>query len=72
MRITFERILAISRMEFGMSVNKECRHGVKWSCHCAQCEFALALETEVRYGRDVDEARKVIEEAQKREWEGEK
>ncbi|MBR8182163.1 hypothetical protein KDW54_07110 [Burkholderia ambifaria] len=46
----------------------ECSHGVKWSCHCAKCEFALALETEVRHGREVDEARRVIEEAQKRAW----
>jgi hypothetical protein len=72
MHHTFQRILAISRMEFGMPVNEECRHGVKWSCYCAQCEFALALETEVRHGREVDEARKVIEEAQKREWEASK
>lgn len=49
-----------------------CKHGIAWRCHCAKCEFALALEIEVRHGREVDEARKVIEEAQKREWEGTK
>ncbi|WP_157129857.1 hypothetical protein [Burkholderia pseudomallei] len=69
MHAAFERILAISRVEFDMPVNEECRHGVKWSCHCAQCDFALALKTEVRHGREVDEARKVIEEAQAKGFE---
>jgi hypothetical protein len=50
-------------------MNESCKHGIPWKHHCAQCEFALALQTEVRYGKEVDEARKVIEEAQKREWE---
>lgn len=51
-----------------MPVNEQCRHGISWKCVCAQCEFALALETEVRHGREVDEARKVIEEAQIKRW----
>lgn len=49
-------------------MNESCKHGIPWKHHCAECEFALALETEVRHGREVDEARKVIEEAQRREW----
>lgn len=64
-----QRILAISRMEWGMPVNEQCRHGISWKCVCAACEFALALETEVRHGREVDEARKVIEREQQKGWE---
>lgn len=54
------------------SMNESCKHGIPWKCHCRQCEFALALETESRHGQEVDEARKVIEEAQKREWQAAK
>lgn len=55
-----------------MHQNGECRHGVSWSCHCTECELALALETEVRHGREVDEARKVIERQQAKDWEAAK
>lgn len=46
-----------------------CKHGIPWKCVCAKCDFALALETEVRHGREVDEARKVIEREQQKGWE---
>lgn len=59
----------MTQLEGWMPANEECRHGVKWSCRCAQCDFALALKTEVRHGREVDEARKVIEEAQAKGFE---
>lgn len=49
-----------------------CKHGVPWKCYCAKCEFLLALETEVRHGREVDEARKVIEREQEKGWEAAK
>lgn len=50
-------------------MNESCKHGIQWKCHCAQCDLALALETEVRHGQDVDAARKTIEEAQAKGWE---
>lgn len=68
MNAALERILGISRREWGMHQNGECRHGVSWSCHCAECELVLALKTEVRHGREVDEARKVIEREQQKGW----
>ncbi|WP_175958429.1 hypothetical protein [Burkholderia sp. BCC0405] len=53
-------------------MNESCKHGIPWKCYCAQCEFALALQTEVRYGKEVDEARKVIEREQGKDWEAAK
>lgn len=47
----------------------QCSHGVKWSCHCPECELALAFEAERRHGQEIDEARKVIERAHEKGWE---
>ena len=49
-------------------MNESCKHGIPWKHHCDKCEFAMALETEVRHGREVDEARKVIEREQEKNW----
>ena len=49
-------------------MNNQCKHGTPWHAHCPECELALALEAERRHGQEIDEARKVIERAQERDW----
>jgi len=44
-------------------LGEACRHGVKWSDHCPQCELVSARETVAHWGEAVDRARSVIDAA---------
>ena len=47
--------------EFG----EACSHGIKWACHCRECDLVSARDLVSHWGPAVDEARKVIEEAER-------
>jgi hypothetical protein len=48
-------------------IGKTCSHGIPWNDHCPECELATARKTVAQWGDAVDEARRVIAEAEKRE-----
>jgi hypothetical protein len=48
-----------------MTERWRCAHGLTLAEKCPACERELAIETLRRHGHDVDEARKVIREAEK-------
>lgn len=64
MQAALQRILAVSWKEWGMeSTEGRCSHGKPWKDYCPACELVSARETVRHWGREVDEARKVIAEA---------
>lgn len=48
-------------------IGDRCSHGIPWNEHCPQCELVSAKEIVAHWGSSVDEARRVIAEAEKRE-----
>lgn len=46
-------------------LGEACSHGIKWACHCRECDLVSARELVSHWGPAVDEARKVIEEAKR-------
>lgn len=44
-----------------------CSHGIPWSCQCKECDLVNARELVRHWGWPVDEARKLIEQEEKRE-----
>lgn len=44
-----------------------CSHGIPWSCQCKECDLVSAREFVKRWGPQVDEYRKLIEQDEKRE-----
>lgn len=44
-------------------IGEVCSHGVKWACHCRECDLVSARELVSHWGEAVDAARKTIAEA---------
>lgn len=44
-------------------LGEACSHGIRWTCHCRECDLVTARETVRHWGPVVDEARRLIAEA---------
>lgn len=44
-------------------LGETCSHGIKWACHCRECDLVSAREFVRRWAPLVDEARSLIEAA---------
>lgn len=50
-------------------LGKTCSHGVAWGDHCPECELISAREIVRHWADAVDDARRIIAEAENRETE---
>ena len=48
-------------------IHETCSHGIPWDQECPKCALIMARETVRHFGRQVDEARAVIEAQEKEE-----
>lgn len=65
MQAALQRVLAVSWKELGMDTPEgHCSHGKTWRDYCPACALVSARETVRHWGREVDDARKVIAEAE--------
>jgi hypothetical protein len=45
-------------------IGDKCSHGVKWGDECGECKLAAARWLVAQWGSEIDDARKVIAEAE--------